>query len=177
MKNKLMLVLLVSMPVAVRAMEPAATPDAALKELEQGEQAKAPVTNAKVAQLQAIETIKNDPLEHLKEVFNTKNENEVANHVRHHIPGLEGLQQAHLLNGLKSLGQEGKLVGVNSLVSTKRSNGDGSSATAQDIMQTTIQILSAAYAVATNPQNQQALQQVEDDIAKSGSCLCLNRKK
>lgn len=173
MKNKLMLALLVSVPVAVRAMEPAAAastastasaanPDAALKELEQG---------------RPTAVAANDPLEHLKDIFGTKSENEVANHVRHHVPGLEGLQQLHLLNGLKTLGQQGGLVDVHAIVSAKRSGGNGAAPTAQDLMQTTINIISAAYAVATSSENQQAVQQIEDDVAQSGLCACFGIKK
>jgi len=169
MKNKLMLALLVSTPFAVCAMEQVAT--------------------------LAAEVTLSDPLAYLKEILSVKTEIEVANYVRGHIGSLEKIAEADLIKALTILGQNGKLADVHQVVAATcnapaSSAGQGTSATTNTAVgelqaalakaeamvtqaKAAATIATTAYALVTDPNNQQKVAEIEQDLGQAGCKNCV----
>jgi hypothetical protein len=181
MKNKLMLALLVSAPVAVRAMQPvpAAVPTANTAPA-------APVAK-QVVVVTTVVPAHEDHLAHLKSVFNVQNERALANKLRNFIPHLEELAENDLITALQKLGVEGGLAPVHQAVAQALPQAAAVAApqsrdvvvapSANTALQAAVSILSKAYAVATDPANQQVIKQVENEVAQSGCCGLVANKK
>lgn len=166
MKNTLMLALVVSAPFAVRAMEPADE----LKKLETGTAANA--------------DSKNDPLEHLKALFEVNTEVEVANNVRKHIANLEQIAEADLIKALTFLGQKGKLAEVHQVVAATRAAPVASAEPVNELQaalakaeamaaqaKAAVTIATTIYALITDPNNQQKIEEIDTDIAQAAGLL------
>jgi len=175
MKNKLMLALLVSAPVALRAMEPAPAANAAPA---------APAANQPAAVVQAAPAAE-DFFVHLKQLLNVDSEVAVANKLHSYIAGIEVVAQQDLIKALQMLGMQKKLAIVHLAVSEalpQQQTRDlvaasaAAAPTATSAAQAAISILQTAYTAASNPQNQQKVQELVQDAEKTG-CFGLCKKK
>ena len=165
-----MLVLLVSAPVALRAMEPAPAANAAPA---------APAANQPAAVVQAAPAAE-DFFVHLKQLLNVDSEVAVANKLHTYIAGIEVVAQQDLIKALQVLGMQKKLAIVHQAVSEalpqQQTREVAASPAATSAAQAAISILQTAYTAASNPQNQQKVQELVQDAEKTG-CFGLCKKK